>query len=225
MQTMLKKLTVLITMAALLLSFGLVSAQTLTRSERAEIRFLEGMIDHHQMALDMAADCVAKATTASVVTVCENVIAAQSAEIERMQGWLLDWYNIAYAPVSMIDAESGGMMDMHTMMDMMHGQNQDAGTQGGHGGHGDHGAADDGPFTDPPMMMGMFAGFNRLEGVAYEVAWLESMVDHHDDAIHMAERVLTRVVHAELGELAQQIIDDQSAEIALIETLIAELAG
>jgi uncharacterized protein (DUF305 family) len=173
----------------------------------------------------MAADCVAKATTASVVTVCENVIAAQSAEIERMQGWLLDWYNIAYAPVSMIDAESGGMMDMHTMMDMMHGQNQDAGTQGGHGGHGDHGAADDGPFTDPPMMMGMFAGFNRLEGVAYEVAWLESMVDHHDDAIHMAERVLTRVVHAELGELAQQIIDDQSAEIALIETLIAELAG
>ncbi|HRL14018.1 MAG TPA: DUF305 domain-containing protein, partial [Aggregatilineales bacterium] len=75
------------------------------------------------------------------------------------------------------------------------------------------------------MMMGMFAGFNRLEGVAYEVAWLESMVDHHDDAIHMAERMLSRVVHPELGELAQQIIDDQSAEIALIETLIAELAG
>jgi uncharacterized protein (DUF305 family) len=225
MQTMLKKLTVLITIAALLLTVGLAAAQDLTRSQRAEIRFLEGMIDHHQMALDMAADCVAKATTASVVTVCENVIAAQSAEIERMQGWLLDWYNIAYAPVSMIDAESGGMMDMHTMMDMMHGQNQDAGTQGGHGGHGDHGAADDGPFTDPPMMMGMFAGFNRLEGVAYEVAWLESMVDHHDDAIHMAERMLSRVVHPELGELAQQIIDDQSAEIALIETLIAELAG
>lgn len=222
---MLKKLTVLITIAALLLTVGLAAAQDLTRSQRAEIRFLEGMIDHHQMALDMAADCVAKATTASVVTVCENVIAAQSAEIERMQGWLLDWYNIAYAPVSMIDAESGGMMDMHTMMDMMHGQNQDAGTQGGHGGHGDHGAADDGPFTDPPMMMGMFAGFNRLEGVAYEVAWLESMVDHHDDAIHMAERMLSRVVHPELGELAQQIIDDQSAEIALIETLIAELAG
>lgn len=228
---MMRKLTVVIAMAALLLTVGLVSAQTLTRSERAEIRFLEGMIDHHQMALDMAADCVAKASTASVVTVCENVIAAQSAEIELMQGWLLDWYNIAYAPVSMIDAESGGMMDMHAMMDMMHGQGSGEGdadsgeSQGGHGGHGGHGASNAGPFTDPPMMMGMFAGFNRLEGVAYEIAWLESMVDHHDDAIHMAERMLTRVVHAEVGELAQQIIDDQSAEIALIETLIAELAG
>lgn len=222
---MMRKLTVVIAMAALLLTFGLVSAQTLTRSERAEIRFLEGMIDHHQMALDMAADCVAKASTASVVTVCENVIAAQSAEIELMQGWLLDWYNIAYAPVSMIDAESGGMMDMHAMMDMMHNEDENQDAQGGHGGHGGHGASNAGPFTDPPMMMGMFAGFNRLEGVAYEIAWLESMVDHHDDAIHMAERMLTRVVHAEVGELAQQIIDDQSAEIALIETLIAELAG
>lgn len=219
---MMRKLTVVIAMA--LLTVGLVSAQTLTRSERAEIRFLEGMIDHHQMALDMAADCVAKASTASVVTVCENVIAAQSAEIELMQGWLLDWYNIAYAPVSMIDAESGGMMDMHAMMDMMHNEDENQDAQGGHGGHGGHGASNAGPFTDPPMMMGMFAGFNRLEGVAYEIAWLESMVDHHDDAIHMAERMLTRVVHAEVGELAQQIIDDQSAEIALIETLIAELA-
>jgi uncharacterized protein (DUF305 family) len=228
MQTMLKKLTAVIAMAALLLTVGLVSAQALTRSERAEIRFLEGMIDHHQMALDMAADCVAKATTASVRAVCENIIAAQSAEIERMQGWLLDWYNITYAPVSMIDAESGGMMDMHTMMDMMHGQgsgDDDAHSGGSQDSHGGHGASSAGPFTDPPMMMGMFAGFNRLEGVAYEIAWLESMVDHHDDAIHMAERMLTRAVHAELGELAQQIIADQSAEIALIETLIAELAS
>lgn len=225
---MMRKLTVVIAMAALLLTVGLVSAQELTRSERAEIRFLEGMIDHHQMALDMAADCVAKATTASVRSVCENVIAAQSAEIELMQGWLLDWYNIAYAPVSMIDAESGGMMDMHAMMDMMDGQgsgDDDTHSGGSQGGHGGHGASNADPFTDPPMMMGMFAGFNRLEGVAYEIAWLESMVDHHDDAIHMAERMLTRVVHAELGELAQRIIDDQSAEIALIETLISELAG
>jgi uncharacterized protein (DUF305 family) len=222
---MMRKLTALIAIAALLLTVGLVSAQALTRSERAEIRFLEGMIDHHQMALDMAADCVAKATTASVVTVCENVIAAQSAEIELMQGWLLDWYNIAYAPLSMFDAASGGMMDMHAMMDVLHDEDEDEEAQGGHDSHSDHSAASDGPYTDPPMMMGMFAGFNRLEGIAYEIAWLESMVDHHDDAIHMAERVLTRVAHAELGELAQRIINDQSTEIALIETLISELAG
>lgn len=33
------------------------------RAGRAEVRFMEGMADHHQMALDMAGDCLMKATT------------------------------------------------------------------------------------------------------------------------------------------------------------------
>lgn len=52
------------------------------RAGRAEVRFLEGMIDHHQMALDIAHDCLAKATTESVTRLCQNIIDAQSAEIE-----------------------------------------------------------------------------------------------------------------------------------------------
>lgn len=189
------------------------------REGRAEMRFLEGMVDHHQMALDMAADCLERASTESVVTLCQNIIDAQSAEIEIMQGWLLDWYNIQYTPMSMSDMM--GMMDM----DMM------GGMHGGHGGHGGHGSmgAQDGPFIDPPMMMGMFAGFNQVEGIEYEIAWLESMIDHHDDALHMAERLLIRVPegagHPELFALAQQIIADQTAEIELMEQLILELAG
>jgi uncharacterized protein (DUF305 family) len=185
------------------------------RTGRAEVRFLQGMIDHHQMALDMAADCLEKASTESVVTLCQNVIDAQSAEIELMQGWLLDWYNIDYSPMS--------MLDMLELMDMM-----DDGMGAMHGGHGGMSMGDM-PYTDPPMMMGMFAGFNRLEGVEYEVAWLESMIDHHDDALHMAERLLLRVPegagHADLRELAQQIIADQTAEIDAMEVLIAELSA
>jgi uncharacterized protein (DUF305 family) len=207
---MLKRLTTFITLVLLLLLAGVVAAEELSRNERAEIRFLQGMVDHHQMALDMAADCLEKASTPSVMTVCESVIAAQSAEIELMQGWLLDWYNIAYEPMSMM--EMLDMMEMSVMggMDSM---------------HGGHGAMADTPFTDPPMMMGMFAGFNRLEGVAYEIAWLESMIDHHDDALHMSQRILSRVAHDELGELAEQIVADQMTEIELMESLILELEG
>jgi uncharacterized protein (DUF305 family) len=184
------------------------------RAGRAEVRFLQGMIDHHQMALDMAVDCLDKASTESVVTLCQNVIDAQSAEIEMMQGWLLDWYNIAYSSMS--------MLEMLELMDMM---DDDMGGMD----HGSMGMMDDGPYTDPPMMMGMFAGFNRLEGVDYEIAWLESMIDHHDDALHMAERLLRRVPedagHAELLELARQIVADQTAEIDEMEQLIAELSA
>lgn len=174
------------------------------RAGRAEVRFLEGMIDHHQMALDMANDCLAKATTETVTVTCQNIIEAQTAEITLMQGWLLEWYNVDYSPMSMMDMDMGmGGMDQSNMEGM--------------------------PATDPVMMMGMMAGLNRLDGVEYETAWLESMVDHHDDAIHMSERLLERVPegegHPELRELADQIIADQSAEIEMMEQLILELAA
>ena len=282
------------------------------RAGRAEVRFLEGMIDHHQMALDMANDCLTKATTESVLSLCQNIIGAQSAEIEQMQTWLLAWYNIDYNPMPMNDMmgmmgmgmsdemraqmeQMRGMMDMmmgmeiseemrtqmeamRGMMDMMAGgpmsgmgmmsvmqqmrsmmdtmmnmemsdemraQMEQMGgmmgmmmsgmgmmdaaatpeTMGGMEGMSMEGMPD----TDPAMMMGMMAGLNRLEGVEYEIAFLESMIDHHDDAIHMSERLLERIPegegHAELREQAQRIIADQTAETEVMEQLITELSA
>jgi uncharacterized protein (DUF305 family) len=214
------------------------------RAERAEVRFLEGMIDHHQMALDMANDCLTKATTESVTTLCQNIIDAQSAEIALMQGWLLDWYNIDYSPMSMDNMmgmsarpqmeQMSGMMGMEMSDEMRAQMEQMSGMMDmmmpGMGGM-DHGGMNmEGmPSTDPAMMMGMMAGFNRLEGVDYEIAWLESMIDHHDDAIHMSQRLLDRVPadtgHADLLTLAQQIIEDQSTEIEAMELLITDLSA
>jgi uncharacterized protein (DUF305 family) len=175
------------------------------RTGRAEVRFMEGMIDHHQMAIDMANHCLTKATTESVLSLCQNIIDAQSAEIASLQGWLLNWYNIEYSPMSMDE-----MMDMMGGMEGM-----------------DHEGMEGMPATDPAMMMGMMAGLNRLEGIDYEIAWLEAMVDHHDDAIHMSERLLERAedAHTELRDMAQQIIDDQSAEIDAIEQMLVELGA
>ena len=174
------------------------------RAGRAEVRFLEGMIDHHQMALDMAMDCLMNAQTEAVITLCNDVITAQSAEIAQMQAWLLDWYQIEYAPISMYemmpDDDMGGM-DMGNMtMDMP-------------------------PYTDPPMMMGMMAGLARLDGVDYDIAWLEAMIDHHDDALHMAERILLRAEHEDIITLAEAIISAQTAEIEYMEALILELSA
>ena len=179
------------------------------RAGRAEVRYMEGMMDHHQMAVDMANDCLSKASAESLKTICQDVIDAQTAEIAQLQEWLLNWYNIQYEP-----------MPMMNMMDMMDGMGM---------GNMDHGGMEGMPHTDPPMMMGMMAGLNRLEGVEYDVAWAESMIDHHDDAIHMSERFLERVPegegHAELLGMAQQIIDDQTAEIAELEAILVELGG
>lgn len=177
------------------------------RIGRTELRFMEGMIDHHQMALDMANDCLARTDISDALRAeCQAVVDAQQPEIEQMQAWLLAWYNVQYTPMS-----------MSNMMDSMAGMD--------HGGMDMSGM----PATDPAMMMGMMAGFNRLEGVEYETAWLESMIDHHDDAIHMSERLLEHDVdnvgHAELRDLAQQIIDAQSAEIARYEEMLSTMSA
>jgi len=172
------------------------------RIGRAEVRFMEGMIDHHQMAIDMALDCLAREDVSDTLRAeCQAVIDSQQPEIEQMQAWLLAWYNVDYSPHAMAD-----MMEM--MGDDMGGMDSMEGM----------------PSTDPAMMMGMFAGFNRLEGAEYETAWLESMIDHHDDAIHMSERLLERDAdsagHAELRDMAQAIINAQTEEIARYEDLL-----
>lgn len=64
-----------------------------------EIRFMTGMIDHHQMAIEMAEICLAKAVHEELRSMCQNIIAAQSAEIEQMQSWLRDWYGMTYEPM------------------------------------------------------------------------------------------------------------------------------
>src|SRR5205823_5723156 len=77
--------------------------------------------------------------------------------------------------------------------------------------------------ADPAGMMGMLAGLSKLKGIEYDTGWLDSMIDHHDDALHMANRVLKTAQHAELRAFAVKIIADQSAEIIMMGSLIAEL--
>jgi uncharacterized protein (DUF305 family) len=180
-----------------LVSVAYADAPVEGRVGRAEVRFMEGMIDHHQMALDMATDCLTQASSEDVLALCQAVIDAQTPEIELMQSWLESWYDVTYAPVAMAEMND---MSNHSMENMQ---------------------------TDPSGMMGMMAGLLQLEGTEYEIAWLESMIDHHDDAIHMSARLLARATngHVELLELAQTIIDAQSAETELMEAMIIELTG
>ena len=51
------------------------------------------------------------------------------------------------------------------------------------------------------------------------------MIDHHGDALHMSERILGITERPELRALAEGIIEAQTAEIELMEGMIAELGG
>ena len=63
-----------------------------------EIKFMTDMIDHHQMAIEMAEICVDQAVHEELRAMCRDIIAAQSQEIQRMQSWLQQWYGVSYQP-------------------------------------------------------------------------------------------------------------------------------
>lgn len=80
-----------------------------------EIRFLKDMIDHHNMAVEMAVICEGKAVRAELEAQCGEMRTGQSEEIELMQGWLADWYGIEYEPrMGLRDME---MLEMLAMLD------------------------------------------------------------------------------------------------------------
>jgi uncharacterized protein (DUF305 family) len=58
----------------------------------------------------------------------------------------------------------------------------------------------------------MFIGRGQT-GDAYEEAWLRGMIAHHLGAIAMSEKLLEETNRPELVELANSIIESQSAEV------------
>lgn len=63
-----------------------------------EVRFLTSMIDHHHMAVMMGMLCEGRTVHEELAELCEEMVAAQTAEIEMMHMWLEDWYGITYHP-------------------------------------------------------------------------------------------------------------------------------
>jgi len=61
-------------------------------SKPYDLRFIEAMIPHHEGAIEMAKDALKNATRAEIRELAQAIIAAQEAEIEQMQQWLLTWY-------------------------------------------------------------------------------------------------------------------------------------
>lgn len=91
---------------ALCLSLGLGTALPAIAGEpapdghtaRFEINFMEDMIDHHTMAIEMSALCQARTVHAELMEFCTNVVTAQQQERQKMQSWLADWYDVTKEP-------------------------------------------------------------------------------------------------------------------------------
>lgn len=58
-----------------------------------DLRFIDGMIPHHQGAVTMAKDALNKSKRPEIKKLAQEIIASQNAEINQMKQWRKAWYN------------------------------------------------------------------------------------------------------------------------------------
>ncbi len=68
----------------------------------------------------------------------------------------------------------------------------------------------------------MTASLEGKEGDAFDQAFLESMIVHHEGAVVMAEAALKHSAHGEVRELSKAIIATQSVEIAQMKVWLSD---
>ncbi|MDG3015350.1 DUF305 domain-containing protein [Speluncibacter jeojiensis] len=62
---------------------------------------------------------------------------------------------------------------------------------------------------------------HQLTGPAFDKAWLEMMIEHHQGAVDMARTELAQGQNPDAKKLAQSIIDGQEAEIGQMKQMLA----
>ena len=73
---------------------GMDHSSMMVKSER---EFLEGMLPHHQEAVDTAKEVIARGgSTPEIKKLADDIVLAQEKEIVMMKGWYQSWYGEAY---------------------------------------------------------------------------------------------------------------------------------
>lgn len=77
-----------------------------------DLRFIDGMVPHHEGALAMAEAALAHSKRPEIRQLAENILAAQQTEIAQMQAWRAAWYPDAPNVPMMYHAEMNHDMPM-----------------------------------------------------------------------------------------------------------------
>ncbi len=158
-----------------------------------DVAFAQGMIPHHQQAIEMADMALAQTTDPDVLRLATAIKAAQQPEIDQLTTWLQEWGQ----PVP--EAATGDDHDMGDMGDM-------------------DGMAMSGMMSDADMQR-----LGDATGVDFDRMWLEMMVVHHEGAVAMADDEIADGRFAGAVAMAEAIRSSQQAEIAEMQALIAAL--
>lgn len=167
--------------------------QTEPARNDADVTFAQGMIPHHQQAVEMSDMLLGKqGIDPAVMTLANEIKAAQGPEIEEMRGWLSDWN---------VPTPSSEMPDMSEM------PGHDMSSMGGGG-----------MMSEQDM-----AALQNAQGAAASKLFLTQMIEHHKGAIAMARTEVDSGQFPAATEMARTIIASQQQEIDNMESMLASM--
>ena len=159
---------------------------------------MQGMIPHHQQALQMTALVHEHATTNAVRQMALRMEIAQGDEIEFMKKWLTD----RGQPIEM------SMESMHEM-------------------HGMHHEMVDGLHVMPGMLTAeQMEALSNARGIEFDRLFLEGMIQHHIGAIDMVETLFNSPGAAQesrIFQFAEDVDADQQMEIDRMRAVLNQL--
>nr|WP_062339967.1 DUF305 domain-containing protein [Herbidospora sakaeratensis] len=163
-----------------------------------EAGFARDMGVHHAQAVEMAFAVRDESADDAVRTLAYDIITTQSAQRGMFIGWLQQW-----------DLSQASSVKPMTWM----------------AGHGHAAAAGATSGVTPGVMPGMATAdeMKRLadaKGQAAEVLFLQLMIRHHEGGVEMAKGAIELVERPEVRNLAQHIVDGQTAEIDLMKEML-----
>jgi uncharacterized protein (DUF305 family) len=174
------------------------SAQvSVTEHNDADVAFAGDMIQHHAQALAMVDLTMDRPLDPEVEALAEDVRAAQAPEIETLAGWLTDWdEQIPETIRDHVNAGHGAGDLSDSVRDLDHG--------------------------DMPGMMSAddIDALENTSDTEFQEMWLEMMIEHHEGAIEMAKSEQEDGRYKPAVDLAGDIVDSQSQEVATMQDLL-----
>lgn len=155
-----------------------------------DLLYIDIMVPHHEMAVAMARIAQVQSTRPEVVSLAAEIVEAQTGELDQLRAWREAWY-----PDVPALSETQIFAGLETKA-----------SSPGRGGA---------PGLDSLAMTGMQSAVAELCEAAgpFDLAFIDHMVEHHTGAVLISELVAAEAIHPEMRQLAQSVVDTQSAEI------------
>lgn len=208
---MTRRLTVVVTLlVATALAVGILAGSALSQPSRfavpsdtsVDAGFARDMQAHHGQAVQLSRMVRDRTDDEEVRILALDILLTQQNQAGQMAGWLELWD---------LD-QSAGREPMAWAPDHGHGHSDDAEAAG---------------FAAMPGWVSAedMARLEAADGVEAERLFLELMIPHHLGGVEMAEIAVEEAQAPPVRRLAESIVSSQTAEIAVLESMLAERGG